>query len=818
MSGGTIKFDENYPVAGSVSLNDRGFVLRLDNGQTVAVPFSLLFNLFKNHFDAIYRTLADSYTKAEVDAIASAGIAAIIPSSANDELAGLKFPTQSGTYVNYGGIVVDLTEGLTIIFSDGDETFTKTVIPIDLAGYATTARVEDIEDELPLKARMFPGKNLFNKNDPGVEDGKFVDETTGLLGNGPTNTATHFIEVEEGKSYVLSHPLRSAWYDASFTYISGQHNSVAVRVAPAGAKYFRCSFPTTNLSVFQFEQGTIPTAFEPFRLRTLKEYALLTQLANFPEKTLFGTDLDSAFQATFQEEFAGEETAIFPEENALWANTTSTFSGWGTPIGTPQNFEGLRFRVRARAEEITSIRVRIYEVDVSGALLHDQTLTVSVPATESRYITVLFPEIENDAAQKIFLLYNCNQFVDRWGISDATFMPLEDGYGHTRFVTDGNMSGRGSNATGSSQKNWFAIIQGGAVIGFTDLAISLLSSKLNIVPSFLPTAEILIPSQLHATQGVELNVFWDNVIFSNFPLDQLRIDVTCSQGAQFARGWRYLPVAETGTFSFNVKVFFGTELITEKTSTIHVQNAAGAAGSKKILCVGDSTTANGHYISLVNSEYGTNPSVTFLGTKGTAPNLHEATSRWNYGNFVGNSSPFYIGGELDFAAYLTAGGWTMDADDLITIHLGINDVFNNGTTSNINTIMGRIQTLVTMFRTAVPNINICLLATIPPSISQDAFGEKYGNGQTLQGYLLNYRNYMRRLLEEWDTSAKRADRIFVAQFNCNLDRTYNFPKTTIPANARTSEQVTYYSDGVHPALIGYHQMGDSLWMFIKNLA
>lgn len=127
------------------------FIGKDASGQNIQVPYETLYGLFKSASDLIYRSIAESYTKSEVDGLVASGIRDIQPSSANDSVAGLKFPTESGTYTNYGGIVVDLSEGLNMIFSDGDATFTKTVIPIDLSGYSTPLEVkEKVRDNNPV--------------------------------------------------------------------------------------------------------------------------------------------------------------------------------------------------------------------------------------------------------------------------------------------------------------------------------------------------------------------------------------------------------------------------------------------------------------------------------------------------------------------------------------------------------------------------------------------------------------------------------------------------------------------------------------------
>lgn len=56
---------------------------------------------------------------------------------------GIYIPSESGTYIHADGIVVDLTEGLTLIVKTGSD-FSKILIPIDLSGYTTTEQFDEL--------------------------------------------------------------------------------------------------------------------------------------------------------------------------------------------------------------------------------------------------------------------------------------------------------------------------------------------------------------------------------------------------------------------------------------------------------------------------------------------------------------------------------------------------------------------------------------------------------------------------------------------------------------------------------------------------
>lgn len=427
----------------------------------------------------------------------------------------------------------------------------------------------------------------------------------------------------------------------------------------------------------------------------------------------------------------------------------------------------------------------------------------------------------------------------------------------------------------------------------------------SIDPSVLNAeAVIYTPSLIYSSEGIETNIYFDNVIFSNLPNELLAIDITCNKGRQYDKFWRITPqAADSGTTAFKIEVRFGGKLIASKTSELIISaKNKGSDQSLKILCIGDSTTAGGQYVSIINTDYQSlaSPSMTFLGTRGTAPNKHEGRGGWKFSQYAGdggqstyqfnlngideapgNGSVYtdgrseftvteinltggkgYIAGrrskgtespiahghltkisgpgagtipytnsamtaanpfwnlnsqQLDFKKYLNDHSFTMTKDDLITVHLGINDIFNDVSKSKLDGIKADFNKMVSEFRAVIPQINIGLCITIPPSISQDAFAVNYASGQTLRGYIENYKQLVNFLLTNYDTPEMRASRLYCIGFNLSIDRTNNFQKTTMKANARSKETIDTWGNGVHPDNTGYYQMGDALYGFIKSL-
>src|SRR5690606_19008039 len=114
------------------------------------------------------------------------------------------FAGQSGTYTNLGGITVDASEGISILSYAGSAC-SEAVVPIELSGYAKTTLVTSLSDNISAKADKVTGKNKFNLNDPESRPNMIISEETGeILGGNNSYLASHFIPVEEGKTYALS--------------------------------------------------------------------------------------------------------------------------------------------------------------------------------------------------------------------------------------------------------------------------------------------------------------------------------------------------------------------------------------------------------------------------------------------------------------------------------------------------------------------------------------------------------------------------------------------------------------------------------------
>src|SRR5690606_3605943 len=115
------------------------------NGLSAANPAATMADISDKTDKGGYEGTAQDL-KDELDAIAGGSQGAIAISDTPTEI-GYYYPTESGTYTNAGGLVVDLTDGVTILIYDGTN-WGMQVVPVDLANYAWASETFGITTEL----------------------------------------------------------------------------------------------------------------------------------------------------------------------------------------------------------------------------------------------------------------------------------------------------------------------------------------------------------------------------------------------------------------------------------------------------------------------------------------------------------------------------------------------------------------------------------------------------------------------------------------------------------------------------------------------
>jgi len=352
---------------------------------------------------------------------------------------------------------------------------------------------------------------------------------------------------------------------------------------------------------------------------------------------------------------------------------------------------------------------------------------------------------------------------------------------------------------------------------------------------------LVLPKVIHAAPGVEMNVYFDNVVLAVNPANYA-FDVNCRKGVQQSDRWTCVPKPEdAGEHPFEIQVRDQSNAVVARAkSTIKVPPATAGAGAEiTLLIVGDSLTAasvySQHVLDLCQGD--DNPKLTLIGTRVRGEggrNRHEGYGGWTAHRFATHytgvarggdykkcGSPFiYKDGDakprLDFARYCQEH-CDGRGPDFVTILLGCNDTFSSTDETieeRIDVMFKHYDVLLKMIHGVRPDTKIGALLLVPPAGEQDAFGANYKCSQTRWQYKRNQQRVVERMMESY--AGRESENIYLVAANVNLDCQRNYPQRKAPVNARTAAQATRLANGVHPSAEGYRQIGDAIYGWLKT--
>ena len=327
----------------------------------------------------------------------------------------------------------------------------------------------------------------------------------------------------------------------------------------------------------------------------------------------------------------------------------------------------------------------------------------------------------------------------------------------------------------------------------------------------------------YAVVGTEANIYYDNVVRSQYPVGQIWPVMNCATGFAFASSFRvWATNTWTGVTPLGLAVSRETNVLASYSGYLKVASAGSGNGvTRKLLLLGDSTTAGSQTCQRLWVYQNTNVfKLTFLGTQGSSPTNHEGYGGWSMDSFYNSthgSNPFTNGSLVfDFGYYLSHNSFTMSAGDWVVFNLGINDTFgatsDSAVAASIQTFTNEFSLMAANIQSAVSGVRVGLCVTIPPSQSQDAFGANY-QGTGAQSYWRYRRN--RFLIAETLVKYQQTG-VYVWPINGCLDTLNNMQTTAGALNAANSTSVSWMSNGLHPATAGYNQIGDAYWAILKG--
>ncbi|MCB1203322.1 MAG: SGNH/GDSL hydrolase family protein [Verrucomicrobiae bacterium] len=364
-------------------------------------------------------------------------------------------------------------------------------------------------------------------------------------------------------------------------------------------------------------------------------------------------------------------------------------------------------------------------------------------------------------------------------------------------------------------------------------------------------ARLLLPPVIHALEGLETNLYFDNSFLLLNP-DSFAVDVNCPKGAQQNERWTWTPEAgATGEFPLSLELLDDDNRSVARASgvvRVHQREVVSPPEMPRtLLIIGDSLTAASAYPArIVELAKEDGWPLELIGTRGPGVEegnppgevCHEGYGGWTAERFATHftgkarggpyrecGSPFLYkdnaedpneSPRLDFARYCTEfnGG---KGPDFVTILLGCNDTFratDETIEERIDVFEKHTETLLSMIHALRPETRIGLVLPMPPAGTQDAFGANYGSGQTRWQYRRNRHRLVERMTLAF--SDREKDGIHLVPAHLNLDPVHGFPAASVPAHARTETSVERLNNGVHPSSEGYRQIGDALYAWLRS--
>ncbi|TMV43038.1 SGNH/GDSL hydrolase family protein [Paenibacillus mesophilus] len=337
----------------------------------------------------------------------------------------------------------------------------------------------------------------------------------------------------------------------------------------------------------------------------------------------------------------------------------------------------------------------------------------------------------------------------------------------------------------------------------------------NLTKPSLRACDLLLPANIPAVTGKEINLYFDNLIIG----DATRYDfvVRCAIGRHQNERWTCVPT-ELGNVPLTVEVYSEEGVLLSAADTVvQVKATDGNGGSRTILFVGDSTTAAGAYTAELLRLFALDSdNLKLIGKQGTAPNVHEGLGGWRVDSFFEKEgSPFVFGGAFNFCRYMRDNGFEDSGLTDLCVHLGINDVWLEKDDEAVAKLLEReMPMLESMFESVWAydaSIRIGIMIVIPPSLTQDSFGASYGTRQTRRRYKRNVFLWNQELIRRFGNR----EGFELVPVNVNLDTVNSMPSELVPANSRSSVTIRRLNNGVHPAQEGYKQMADVLYYWLK---
>lgn len=513
------------------------------------------------------------------------------------------------------------------------------------------------------------------------------------------------------------------------------------------------------------------------------------------------------------------DSFVFEKEtlsNPSFSYVTSTFSGWTGVIGRVEKVDTISFRIRARDKAINSVKCYLNIKDKNGANIETKMLNVNVLPFEEKdlYFQLSKPYI-NENNDLLYFGYACDNFVDVYSeFGSAAYLVGEESI--QAYITNGKQP--------DSLSDFINVYQDPSRYIYVRLGYmkDVYVPNQNFLDMIREKVEVNLSDEYYLSVDDNFQLFYRGVVKAVNPYNY-HIRIKTKKGTVYPRYYEWKPTAEdVGGYNFDLEVYDNNyNLVGKDSSKLIVNKAVENKEKQNILCVGDSLTSGGVWVNEGVTRFKDELKLDYINTIGskTYKNAkYEGYGGWTADTYLSDKSPFYNTETkaIDFKTYLTKFNEThLDYVYLFLSWNGHRNVNENYTVDS--PYFKKIRTLMDLIHQDFPSCRIRLFGLQMPS-QNGGMGTNYGTGYPYSdsyGMLLTAFNFNKTLeaLSNLKSYSSFVNYIDVAG---QFDTDYNMPSTNKPVNNRSDETEVIGTNGVHPSMNGYLQIGDAFFRSLVN--
>ncbi|MBE1726914.1 hypothetical protein HFM82_11100 [Lactobacillus plantarum] len=322
---------------------------------------------------------------------------------------------------------------------------------------------------------------------------------------------------------------------------------------------------------------------------------------------------------------------------------------------------------------------------------------------------------------------------------------------------------------------------------------------------------LIVPPKIPMVEGHETRVFLDNIFQNGDYYKAEKMIMPGTADAIYAGAYHVTPTAASTNNTQYVQYYRGQyPALMAPLNFVKVPANAGSGKNVKVMLLGESTT---EMAGLVNGFYDLTDAdvlhVTGIGTRGTAPRLHEGRSGWTTENYMHDATALNITNSFynptsklfDFAYYI--GNNKLEKPDYVLIDMGINDSWQE---VPLKTTLANYKFMIDSIHWLDPNIKIIIGLTNLPEKFKNMWDFNFG----LKDKILNLIN---ALITTYGN--RESEGYFLNPIYLNVDPYWDmqYEERVISPDGKQKELVG--TNGVHPSDAGFKRCADVLYATLK---